>query len=354
MFYHLFVPLADHFTGFNVFRYITFRAAWGMITALAFCYLVFPRFIEWMRNRKMAQIIRTDGLCTSLGIVVSVLLWARLDQPLIWISLAVFVGYSLIGLVDDWKKVMLHSSAGLAGRYKLLWQFLIGLGALGTAYVMGWMDPVLVLPFFKGATIYFDHLWTGCPMWLGWLYVGFAVFVLMSMSNAVNLSDGLDGLAIGPVMTSGLTYGILAYLVGNVKFSAYLQLPYVPGAGELSVLAMALVGAGLGFLWFNTYPAQVFMGDVGSLSLGGLLGVLAVLTKHEMLLLLVGGIFVLEAVSVVVQVASFKLTGKRVFAMAPIHHHYEKKGWSEPKIIVRFWIISLLLALVALTTLKLR
>lgn len=370
MLYHLLVPLADSNTFFNVFRYITFRAAWGMITALAICYVIFPHFIEWMRRKKMEQVIRKDGpsehleskigtptmggLGMTLGITVSVLLWARLDEPLVWVSLSIFIGYSLIGFIDDWKKVMLHSSDGLAGRWKLVWQFLIGLGVLGGAYVLGWLEPVLVLPFFKSGIFYFDELWQGAPSWLGWLYIGFAIFVLMSMSNAVNLSDGLDGLAIGPVMTSGMTYAILAYVVGNSRISAYLQLPYVAGAGELSIIAMAMVGAGLGFLWFNTYPAQIFMGDVGSLSLGGLLGVLGVLTRQEMLLVLVGGIFVLEALSVVIQVGSFKLLHRRVFAMAPIHHHYEKRGWSEPKIIVRFWIISLLLALVALTTLKLR
>jgi phospho-N-acetylmuramoyl-pentapeptide-transferase len=370
MLYYLLVPLADHNSFFNVFRYITFRAAWGMMTSLAICYAVFPPFIRWMHRKKVEQIIRTDGpqahleskvgtptmggVCMVLAITVSSLLWARLDEHLVWMSLAILVGYAAIGFADDWLKVMLHSSAGLAGRWKLVGQFGIGAAVIGLAYVMNWIEPSVVLPFFKGATIYFDALWRGSPAWLGWLYVAFGVFVLMSMSNAVNLSDGLDGLAIGPVMTSGLTYAILAYVVGNAKFSAYLQLPFVSGAGELTIVAMALVGAGLGFLWYNTYPAQVFMGDVGSLSLGGLLAILAVETKQEMLLLLVGGIFVLEAVSVVVQVTSFKLTGQRVFAMAPIHHHYEKRGWSEPKIIVRFWIISLLLALVALTTLKLR
>jgi phospho-N-acetylmuramoyl-pentapeptide-transferase len=370
MFFFLYDKLGADSTLLNVLRYTTFRAAWGMMTALVVCYLAYPRFITWMRQRKMEQIIRTDGpqehletkvgtptmggAVMILGIVISVLLWARLDQPLVWMALIVLGGYGAIGFVDDWKKVMLHSSAGLAGRWKLVWQFAIGAAVMGAAYGLGAIDSSLALPFFKGAVIRFDALWQGAPVALGWLYIAFAVFVLMSMSNAVNLTDGLDGLAIGPVMTSAATYALLAYVTGVPRFAEYLQLPYVEGSSELAVVSVTIVGAGLGFLWYNTYPAQVFMGDVGSLSLGGLLGALAILTKHELLVVLVGGIFVLEAVSVVLQVGSFKLTGKRIFAMAPIHHHYEKRGWSEPKIIVRFWIISILLALVALTTIKLR
>lgn len=370
MLYHLLTPLADTHSFFNVFRYITFRTAWAMMTALAITYFVFPWFIDWMKRKKLAQAIRLDGpqahletkvgtptmggLCMILGITVAVLLWARLDQPLVWMALVVLVGYGLIGFVDDWKKVMLRSPAGLSGRWKLIWQFIIGAVVLGVGYLGGVLDPVLVLPFFKGIQLHFDSLWSGAPTWLAWFWVGFGVFVLMCASNAVNLTDGLDGLAIGSMLTSALMYGVLAYLVGNTRFATYLQVPYVPGAGELTIVALAVVGAGLGFLWYNAYPADVFMGDVGSLSLGGLLGLMAVATKQEFLLVLVGGIFVVEAVSVIVQVVSFKTTGKRVFAMAPIHHHYEKKGWSEPKIIVRFWIISLILALVGLTTLKLR
>ena len=370
MFYHLLTPLADENTFFNVFRYITFRTAWGMMTALAICYAIYPPFIQWMSRKKMEQIIRDDGpqshieskvgtptmggLCMLLGIAIAVLLWARLDEPLVWMSLVIMLGYGVIGFVDDWKKVMLRSPKGLSGRWKLVGQFGIGGVVLAIGYVTGVLEPTLALPFVKGASIDFSGLWSGAPAWLGWGYLLFGLIVLVSASNTVNLTDGLDGLAIGPVMTSAMTFGILAYLVGNTRFAAYLQIPYVPGAGELTIVALAVVGAGLGFLWYNTYPAQVFMGDVGSLSLGGLLGALAVFTKQELLLPLVGGIFVLEGVSVILQVGSFKLTGKRIFAMAPIHHHYEKKGWSEPKIIVRFWIISIILALVALTTLKLR
>ncbi len=369
MLYHLLVPLAPTHQVFNVFRYISFRTAWAMVTALAICYALYPPFIRWMRARKVEQIIREDGpqshvetkvgtptmggLPMLVAITLSTLLWARLDQAEVWMALAVLLGYGAIGLVDDWKKVMLRSPAGLAGRWKLVGQFGIALAVLGAGYLAGEIDPALSLPFFKHATLHFDTALAGLPQ-LGWLYVLFGAFVLAGTSNAVNLTDGLDGLAIGPVMTSALTYGILAYIAGNTVLSGYLGLPYVAGAGELTVFAVTLVGAGLGFLWYNTFPAQIFMGDVGSLSLGGALGVLAVLTKHEILLVLVGGIFVLEAVSVILQVASFKLTGRRVFAMAPIHHHYEKKGWSEPKIIVRFWIISILLALVALSTLKVR
>ena len=369
MLYHLLVPHAGSSGLFNLFRYITFRTAWALMTALAICYVVFPYFIEWMKRKRMAQIIRTDGpqehienkvgtptmggLPMLLSIAISTLLWARLDQPVVWMVLAVTLGYGAIGFVDDWKKVMLRSSDGLAGRWKLFFQVSIGLLVFGGGYLGGIIDPALTLPFWKGGTIHFDQLVTGAQ-WLGWLYVGAAIFILTATSNAVNLTDGLDGLAIGPTITSAMTFGILAYIAGNTVFSKYLGVPYVAGGGELTVFAMAIVGAGLGFLWYNAYPAQIFMGDVGSLALGGALGSLAVLTKHEILLVLVGGIFVLETVSVILQVISFKTTGKRLFAMAPIHHHYEKRGWSEPKIIVRFWIISILLALVALTTLKVR
>lgn len=369
MLYHLLVPHAEASGFFNLFRYITFRTAWAMVTALAICYVLYPAFIAWMRQKRMEQIIRTDGpqehlenkvgtptmggLPMLLAISVSTLVWARLDQPVVWMALAVTLGYGAIGFVDDWKKVMLRSSDGLSGRWKLRLQVGIGLLVFGGGYLAGLIDPSLTFPFFKQGTIHFDQIVDGAP-WLGWLYIGFAIFILTATSNGVNLTDGLDGLAIGPTITSAVTFGILAYIAGNSVFSGYLGVPYVGGAGELTVFAMAIVGAGLGFLWYNTYPAQIFMGDVGSLALGGALGTLAVLTKHEILLALVGGIFVLETVSVILQVASFKLTGKRLFAMAPIHHHYEKRGWSEPKIIVRFWIISILLALVALTTLKVR
>ena len=367
MLYHLLTPLADQHQFFNLFRYITFRTAWGMVTSLAICYALYPWFIEFMKKKRVEQIIRDDGpqahvenkvgtptmggVPMILSITVSTLLWARLDQPVVWMALAILLGYGLLGFIDDWKKVMLRSSDGLAGRWKLVGQFGIGGAVLGYGYITGVISPELALPFLKNTTI--DFAAYGVEA-LAWTYVLFGMFVLTGTSNAVNLTDGLDGLAIGPVMTSALTFAILAYVAGNSKFSGYLSVPYVTGAGELAIFSVAIVGAGLGFLWYNTYPAQIFMGDVGSLSLGGALGILAILTKNEILLVLVGGIFVLEAISVILQVGSYKMTGKRIFAMAPIHHHYEKKGWSEPKIIVRFWIISILLALVALTTLKVR
>jgi len=373
MLYALFVdpgPFADLVPGTNVFRYITFRTAWGMLTALAIAYAIFPWFIEWMRRQRIDQIIRSDGpeshlltkvgtptmggVCILVGVIVASLLWARLDLAATWMTLSVLVGYGVIGFVDDWKKVMQRDPAGLSGRLKIAGQVLIGGATLGVGYVMGVVPADVTVPFFHAPALDFAELWAGAPSWLGWLYVAFALFVVVGASNAVNLTDGLDGLAIGPTMTSAATYGAIAYLAGNARFADYLGIQHVGGAGELAVVAFALVGAGLGFLWYNAYPAQVFMGDVGALALGGALGMLAVLTKHEILLAIVGGIFVLEAVSVIIQVAVFKMTGRRVFAMAPIHHHYEKLGWSEPKIIVRFWIISIVLALIALSTLKLR
>jgi phospho-N-acetylmuramoyl-pentapeptide-transferase len=373
MLYALFVepgPLAGLLPGANVFRYVTFRTAWGMLTALAVTYLIFPWFIEWMKKKRIDQIIRNDGpeshllnkvgtptmggVCILAGVTVSTLLWSRLDQPSPWMVLFVMLGYGLIGFVDDWKKVMLRDPAGLAGRLKILGQVTFGGVALAYGYLANVYPATLSFPFFKGLDLDFDHLWLGAPSVFGWLYVAFALFVLTAMSNGVNLTDGLDGLAIGPTMTYAAAYGAISYLVGNVVFAEYLGVTSVPGAGELTVLAFALVGAGLGFLWYNAYPAQIFMGDVGSLAIGGTLGMLAVLTKQEILSAVIGGIFTLESLSVVLQVASFKTTGKRMFAMAPIHHHYEKLGWSEPKIIVRFWIISIVLALIGLSTLKLR
>ncbi|MFT4625235.1 MAG: phospho-N-acetylmuramoyl-pentapeptide-transferase [Myxococcota bacterium] len=363
-------PLAGMFPGTNVLRYISFRAMWGVITAVTIAYFIFPWFIRWMKQQKMNQIIREDGpashrldkvgtptmggVCILLAVSCSALLWARLDVPQTWMTLTVLLGYGAIGFVDDWKKVMQASSDGLAGRWKIVGQMVIGGGVLAYGYGTGVFDASLTLPFFKNVTVDFAELWVGAPDALGWTYPMFGLFILVGTSNAVNLTDGLDGLAIGPTMTTAATYALIAYLAGHARFADYLGIPYVPGAGELSIVALAIVGAGLGFLWYNAYPAQVFMGDVGSLALGGTLAILSVLTRHEFLLAIVGGIFVLEALSVIIQVVSFKTTGKRVFAMAPIHHHYEKNGWSEPKIIVRFWIISVVLALVALSTLKLR
>lgn len=369
MLYHLLYPLAETHQFFNLFGYITFRTPMALITALGICYALYPRFINYMKQLKMEQIIREHGpeshLKTKVGtptmggvlmltaITISTLLWARLDEPLVWMALTVFIGYGAIGFIDDYKKVVQRSSAGLSGRWKLVGQIGISALVLGGGWATGVIEPTLMFPFFKDASIAFDTIIPSLP-WLGVLYVLFGMFVLTAFSNAVNLTDGLDGLAIGPVMTSAGALAVLLYVAGRVDFSSYLAVPYIAGAGELTVFAVALIGAGLGFLWYNAYPAQIFMGDVGSLSLGGALGVLSVLCKHEFLLALIGGIFVLEALSVVIQVFWFRRTKKRVFLMAPIHHHYEKLGWSEPKIIVRFWIISALLALIALMTLKVR
>jgi phospho-N-acetylmuramoyl-pentapeptide-transferase len=367
MLFHLLNPLGGPF---NVFRYITFRAACAALTALILAYVVFPVFIEWMRKKKMEQIIRADGpqahvenkvgtptmggIVIHVSLAVATLLWARTDELLVWMVVAITLGYALIGLYDDWKKVMERSADGLAGRWKLFWQTAIAGVVFGIAYATDRIDATLHVPFYKHAVVDFSELWPGAPDALGWVYIAFAVFVCVAFSNAVNLTDGLDGLAIGAMMTSAATFAVLCYVAGHTEFSEYLRVPHVDGAGELSVFMLAIVGAGLGFLWYNAYPAQVFMGDVGSLGLGGALGSVAVLTKNEFLMALVGGVFVLEALSVTIQVVSYKLRKKRVFLMAPIHHHYEKLGWSEPKIIVRFWIISLLMALVALSTLKLR
>lgn len=355
----------------NIFRYITFRAACALMTALTFCYMLYPPYIAWLRRTRMEQIIRKDGPQEHVenkvgtptmggvvilgGIAASTLLWGRLDEPMVWMVLALLIGYGGIGLYDDWKKVMERSADGLAGRWKLVGQCSIAGAVFGGAYVTGVMDGRLHFPFYKHAIIDFAALWEGAPAELGWVYVAMAIFIAVGSSNAVNLTDGLDGLAIGSTITSAGTFTVLAYLTGHATFAGYLQIPAVPGAGELAIFSLAVVGAGLGFLWYNCYPAQIFMGDTGSLALGGALAGLAVLTKHEILLALVGGVFVLETVSVMLQVGYFKATGgKRLFKMAPIHHHFEKSGWSEPKIIVRFWIISGMLALIALATLKLR
>jgi phospho-N-acetylmuramoyl-pentapeptide-transferase len=363
--------LASQIDGLHVFRYITFRTACGLLTALSVCYVLYPPYIEWLRSRRMSQIIRRDGpqdhienkvgtptmggVVMLAGIAASSLLWGRLDEIRLWMVLGVTLGYGVIGLYDDWKKINLQSADGLAGRWKLVGQTSIGVGIFGGAYAGNLMDARFHVPFYKHVLVDFAALWEGAPAELGWLYVGIAVFILVGASNAVNLTDGLDGLAIGSTITSAGTFAVLAYLAGHATFANYLHIPPVAGAGELTVFAMAIVGAGLGFLWYNCYPAQIFMGDTGSLALGGALASLAVLTKHEILLALVGGVFVLETISVMLQVGYFKVSGgKRLFKMAPIHHHYEKSGWSEPKIIVRFWIISALLALVALSTLKLR
>jgi len=355
MLYNLLYPLADHYSFFNLFRYITFRSVYALVTALVICWVVGPRFIRWLDASQHQQPIRSDGPQTHLvkqgtptmggllilfALTISTLLWADLTNGFVWLSLLVTLGFGAIGWYDDHLKVVRQDSDGLSARHKMA--AMVGLGLVAGLALYGMTDPVMDVPFMKA------------PVQLGWWSVPFVVLVLVGASNAVNLTDGLDGLAVAPTFMVASALAITVYLAGNVKFSHYLLISHVAGVGELTIFCGAMVGACLGFLWFNTYPAQVFMGDVGALALGAALGVVASAAHQQLLLAIAGGLFVLEAVSVMVQVASFKLTGKRVFRMAPIHHHYELKGWAEPKVIVRFWIISLLLALVALSTLKLR
>ncbi|MCA3640709.1 MAG: phospho-N-acetylmuramoyl-pentapeptide-transferase [Methylobacterium sp.] len=349
------------FNVLNVFRYLTFRAGAATVTALFFVLFFGPAIINMLRLKQgKGQPIREDGPETHLlkrgtptmgglmilaGFLFSTLLWTNLTNPYVWCVLGVTLGFGLIGFYDDYLKVTKQSHKGFSGRSRLAIEAMVA----GTAcYVMSLYFPAalatkLAIPIFKDVLI--D---------LGMFFIVFGMVVIVGAGNAVNLTDGLDGLAIVPVMIAAATFGFIAYLAGNAIFANYLQIHFVPGVGELSVLLGAVIGAGLGFLWFNAPPAQVFMGDTGSLALGGLLGSVAVATKHEIVFAIVGGLFVLEAMSVIIQVASFKLTGKRVFRMAPIHHHYEKKGWKEPQVVIRFWIIAVVLALIGLATLKLR
>jgi len=362
MFPLLLVPLANRIEVFNVFRYITFRAGGAIMTALFIAFVIGPAMIRWLRARQgKGQPIRVDGpqrhivekqgtptmggLLILISAVGATLLWADLSQLYVWVVLFVTLSFGLLGFADDYLKVTKHSSHGLSARAKILVQIAVAIVASYAA--MSLEEPALAgtvaVPFLKAALV---------P--LGWGFIAFGALVIVGSSNAVNLTDGLDGLAIVPVIIAALAFALIAYLVGNVKFADYLQLHYVAGTGELAVFLAALIGGGLGFLWYNAPPAMLFMGDTGSLSLGGALGGVAVATKHEIVLAIVGGLFVLEAASVIVQVASFKLTGKRIFRMAPIHHHFEQLGWREPTIVIRFWIISVVLALLGLSTLKLR
>lgn len=358
MLYYFLFPLAEQVGIFNVFRYITFRSLGAALTALLLSLVLGPWFIRWLSRMQMGQVVRNDGPQTHLkksgtptmgGVLIlasmltSLLLWADLSNQGLWIVIFVTFSYGVIGWVDDYRKVVHKNPKGLSARQKLIFQFLVAAVASWLFLKFTAVNAELRVPFFKNFVL--D---------LGWVYVPFAMCVIVGASNAVNLTDGLDGLAIGPVITTAGTFLLLAYVAGHVKIAEYLEIPYVAGAGELSVYGAAMAAAGLGFLWFNAHPAQVFMGDVGSLALGGGIGALAVVTKNEILLLIVGGVFVMEALSVMIQVTSFKTRGKRVFRMAPIHHHFELKGWPEPKVIVRFWIISILLAIVGLSTLKLR
>ncbi|KMY65657.1 phospho-N-acetylmuramoyl-pentapeptide-transferase [Desulfocarbo indianensis] len=360
MLYHLLYPFRDIFGGFNVVRYITFRSIWAALFALVIVWLLGPWFIRKMRELQMGQYIRElgpeshkakagtptmGGVLILLGVTASTLLWGRLDSFYLWLCLLVTLGCGAIGFIDDFRKaVQKRNEGGLSARAKLALLGSLSLAAAAALYLHPGYSTQLSLPFIKFVV----------PD-LGWGYVLLAVFILVGTANAVNLTDGLDGLAAGPVLIAAATFLVLSYVSGNVKAASYLQIQYIPGVGEIAVFLGAVVGAVMGFLWYNAYPAQVFMGDTGSLSLGGALGAAAICTKHEILLVLVGGIFVVEAVSVILQVGFFKAThGKRIFKMAPLHHHFELMGWAEPKVIVRFWIIAVVLALIAISTLKLR
>ncbi|HEY8267715.1 MAG TPA: phospho-N-acetylmuramoyl-pentapeptide-transferase [Xanthobacteraceae bacterium] len=353
---------SDAFGPLNVFRYITFRAGGAVVTALLFVFLFGPRIIALLRVRQgKGQPIRKDGpqshivakagtptmggLMILSGLVVSTLIWANLTNPFVWVVLGVTLAFGAIGLYDDYLKVTKQTHKGLPGRVRLAIEAVIAGAAVIVIMQLNGspLGSALAIPFFK------DFLLN-----LGWLFVVFGAFVIIGAGNAVNLTDGLDGLAIVPVMIAAVSFALVAYLVGNAVFAGYLQIHHVTRAGELAVICGAVIGAGLGFLWFNAPPASIFMGDTGSLSLGALLGTVAVAIKHEIVLAIVGGLFVLEAVSVIVQVVSFKLTGKRVFRMAPIHHHFEQLGWTEPQVVIRAWIVAVVLALIGLSTLKLR
>ncbi len=352
--------LSEFYSPFSVVKYLTLRGIFSVITALVICWVLGPRVIRLLNSLQMGQAIRSDGpqshlskagtptmggALILLAIFISTLLWANLENQYVWVVLGVTFSFGLIGWVDDYRKVVQKNPRGLPAKWKYFWQSLFGLAAaLYLFYTASSTEELaLIVPFFKNVAIN-----------LGPLHILFTYFVIVGTSNAVNLTDGLDGLAILPTVLVGGALGVMAYLTGNYQFATYLHIPFISGAGELLIFTGALCGAGLGFLWFNTYPAMVFMGDVGSLALGAALGVIAVIIRQEIVLAVMGGVFVVETVSVILQVASFKLTGKRIFRMAPLHHHYELKGWPEPRVIVRFWIITVVLVLLGLATLKLR
>jgi phospho-N-acetylmuramoyl-pentapeptide-transferase len=362
MLYHLLYPLASTYPLFNLFKYITFRTGGAILTALLLSFFMGPKVISWLKSQqKHGQPIRLDGpeshlltkkgtptmggLLILIAFTFSTLLWSTFDNPYVWIVLLVTLGFGALGAIDDYLKLTKASSKGLPGKLKLVGQIIISTIAIlwFMATTKEGLNSTLAFPFIKNYLL--D---------LGWFFIPFALLVLVGASNAVNLTDGLDGLAIGPVMITAGCFLIIAYLVGNHIFASYLQLHFVPGSGELAVLCGALVGASLGFLWYNAPPAMVFMGDTGSLALGGALGAISIITKHEIVLMIVGGLFVIETISVILQVMYYKATKRRIFLMAPIHHHFEKKGWAEQTIVIRFWIISIILALAGLSTLKLR
>lgn len=378
MLYYL-TNFSDQFALFNVFRYLSFRAGGAIMTALLIAFIVGPGLIRWMRRKQgKGQPIRQDGpqshiiskagtptmggLLILLSMTIAILLWARLDNPYVWIVMGVTLAFGALGFWDDYLKVTKQTASGVVGSMKLVIQFGVALlaGALCVWTLGAAPDapagietsvavPFVPLQFFQG---WFGEGATGVP--IGWLMVPFAAFVIVGASNTVNLTDGLDGLATVPVMIAAGAYGFIVYLVGRFDYAGYLGVPFVPGVGELAIICGAIIGGGLGFLWFNAPPAAIFMGDTGSLALGGAIGAIAVAAKHEIVLAIVGGLFVLEGLSVMIQIVSFKLTGKRVFRMAPIHHHFEQLGWKESTIVIRFWIIAVILALIGLSTLKLR
>lgn len=356
----LFDWLSQYYSGFNVFQYLTLRAIMAVLTALGIALLLGPKMIRALTNLKMGQPIRDDGpqshlvkagtptmggVLILLGVAVGTLLWSDLSNHYVWVVLFVTLGSGLIGGYDDFLKLKENNSKGLSSKLKYLGLSLVGFGAVTYLYMVA-KTPVETTLYFPVVKEWF---WD-----MGWMFIPWSYLVIVGTSNAVNLTDGLDGLAIMPTILVAAALGVFVYVGGNVKISGYLDIPYVEGVGELVIFCGAIFGAGLGFLWFNTYPAQVFMGDVGALSLGAALGIIAVIVRQELVLLIMGGIFVMEAVSVILQVGSYKLRGKRIFRMAPIHHHFELKGWAEPKVIVRFWIITIILVLVGLATLKVR
>ena len=360
MLFYLARLLEEYYRGFHVFHYITLRCILAALTALLIALLIGPEIIRKLMCYQIGQTIRADGPQSHmqkagtptmggglilLAVSFSVLLWADLHNRYIWVTFLTTISFGMVGFVDDYRKLILKDSQGLLARYKFIWQSIIGLAAAVFLFFTAKHEVAtqLIIPFFKA--VRFD---------LGIFYIIFVYFVIVGSSNAVNLTDGLDGLAILPTVMIAGALGILAYVGGNINFAKYLFIPYVAGGGEIAIFCSAIVGAGLGFLWFNTYPAQIFMGDVGALGLGAALGTMAVIIRQELVLLIMGGVFVLETISVILQVTSFKLSGKRVFKMAPIHHHFELKGWPEPRIIVRFWIITFVLVLLGLATLKLR
>ena len=361
MLYNLLYPLAEYFQPFNLFKYLTFRTGGATMTAMIISFLIGPYVIRWLKSKQgSGQPIRADGPETHLkkkgtpvmgglmilfSVTLSTLLWVDIYEPYMWLVLWVFLGCGAVGFCDDYVKLTKSSHKGVSGKVRLLLECAIAFVAV-IAFMHLTAAPLntgLAVPFFKNVLVDF-----------GWFFAPFGILVITGSANAVNLTDGLDGLAIGSVMISAACFGIISYLVGNAIFANYLQIHNVPGAGELAVFCGALVGAGLGFLWYNAPPAAVFMGDTGSLALGGALGTISVITKHEIVLAIIGGLFVMETLSVIIQVASFKIRGKRVFRMAPIHHHFEKLGWAETTVVIRFWIIAIILALIGLSTLKLR